>query len=95
MKAQKMRKLPLIHEGRYGSSFASVSVLVNCIEIGDGFLLVREINSLKEFSSLQVAIDQLLPWMFALDHVHYVRWLSIHLYDMQVLNQTSPDTYVL
>lgn len=56
------------------------------------FLFARSIRS-RNFILYKYAIDQLLPWMFALDHVHYARWLSIHLYDMQVLNQTSPDTY--
>ena len=29
--------------------------------------------------------------MFALDHTHYARWLSVHIRDMTSLSNTHPD----
>ena len=31
------------------------------------------------------SIEKLLPWAFALDHIHYARWLTVHHYDMEML----------
>ena len=56
------------------------------------FLFVRSIRA-RNFVLYKYAIDQLLPWMFAFDHIHYARWLSVHLHDMQVLDQTNPEIY--
>ena len=35
----------------------------------------------------------LIPWVFALDHVNYARWLSIHICDMCSLSQTHHNAY--
>ena len=32
-----------------------------------------------------------MPWMFALDHTHYSRWLSVHIRDMTTLAERHPD----
>ena len=53
------------------------------------FLFVRSIRA-RNFVLYKYAIDQLFPWMFAIYHIHYARWLTIHLYD---LNQTNPEIY--
>ena len=53
-------------------------------------LFVRSIRS-RDFKIYKQVIRNLLPWFFALDHVHYARWLSVHLCDMLKLNETSPD----
>ena len=53
-------------------------------------LFVRSIRS-SDFKLYKQAIKNLLPWFFALDHIHYARWLSVHLCDMLKLNETSPD----
>lgn len=53
---------------------------------------VRSIR-LADFSLYKLAIQDLLPWFFALDHIHYARWLSVHLYDMLDLSETNPNVY--
>ena len=35
----------------------------------------------------------LMPWVFALDHVNYARWLSIHIRDMSSLPNVLPSIY--
>ena len=47
----------------------------------------------SDFESYKEALAQLVPWFFALDHVHYSRWLSIHVRDMTTLSQRCPDVY--
>lgn len=32
-----------------------------------------------------------MPWIFALDHTHYSRWLSVHIRDMMTLTQKHPE----
>lgn len=39
------------------------------------------------------ALSQLCPWFFALDHVHYARWIPVHIKDMNNLHQQCPDVY--
>lgn len=39
------------------------------------------------------SLCEMLPWFFALDHVHYAHWLSIHLHDLEHLNIASPSTH--
>lgn len=53
---------------------------------------VSEIRSLWEgnFQLYVETLTQLLPWMFALDHTHYSRWLSVHVRDMMVLSEKHP-----
>ena len=48
------------------------------------FMFTRSIRS-TNFVLYKYAIDGLLKWMFALDHFHYARWLSVHLFDMIAL----------
>ncbi|XP_061580540.1 uncharacterized protein LOC133446517 [Cololabis saira] len=50
------------------------------------------IRSLREgnFQLYVETLTQLLPWMFALDHTHYSRWLSVHVRDMMVLSDKHP-----
>ena len=38
-------------------------------------------------------INALLPWFFAMDHVNYARWLSVHLCDMLQLEDTNPGIF--
>ncbi|KAK3923417.1 Envelopment polyprotein [Frankliniella fusca] len=39
------------------------------------------------------SLRQLVPWFFALDHVHYARWLSVHVRDLTALQDTHPSIY--
>ena len=34
-----------------------------------------------DFEDYTQSLTNLMPWFFALDHVHYARWLSVHLRD--------------
>ena len=55
-------------------------------------LMLLYIRSLLE-SNFQLYVEtlaELLPLMFALDHTHYSRWLSVHVRDMMVLSQKHP-----
>ena len=38
-------------------------------------------------------LTAIIPWMFAMDHYHYARWLSVHVIDLQELPNDSPDTH--
>ena len=38
-------------------------------------------------------LDSLMPWVFALDHTHYVRNLPIYLQDMAALEEKHPGLY--
>lgn len=52
-------------------------------------IFVKSIRS-ADFQLYKTSINNLLPWFFALDHVHYARWLSVHLCDMIQLQHTNP-----
>ena len=34
-----------------------------------------------------------MPWMFAMDHVNYARWLSVHIRDLGALEETHRDVF--
>lgn len=53
------------------------------------------VRSLREanFEQYVNTCKSFMPYIFALDHVHYSRWLSIHVKDMELLPQTHPDIY--
>ena len=40
----------------------------------------------SNFELYKDVLQGLLPFFFALDHVHYARWLSVHLRDMESLD---------
>ena len=54
-------------------------------------LFLRSIRS-GDFCLYKFSISKLLPRLFAFDHLHYARWLSIHLYDMEV-EETDPRVF--
>ena len=56
-------------------------------------MFIRSIRS-RRFNLYKYSLHQLLPWMFSLDRHHYARWLSIHAFDMDILDQTNPDVYL-
>ena len=56
------------------------------------FLFLQSIRS-SNFKLHVASIGKFLPWIFAFDHVHYARWLSIHHYDMERLKETNPDVF--
>ena len=56
-------------------------------------LLLRKIRSIREanFQLYMESLTQIMPWMFALDHTNYSRWLSVHIRDMMTLGEKHPD----
>ena len=58
-------------------------------------LMLQFIRSLREgnFNLYLDSLNQLAPWFFALDRVHYARWLPVHIRDMNVLNSTHPSIH--
>ena len=56
-------------------------------------LLLLYVRSIQE-GNFQLYIESLAkisPWMFALDHIHYSRWLPVHIRDMMALSEKHPD----
>ena len=52
-------------------------------------LLLLFIRSIREgnFQQYMKSLTAIVPWMFALDHTHYSRWLSVHIRDMVSLKE--------
>ena len=48
----------------------------------------RKLEKMYVQSLLQIA-----PWLFALDHTNYCRWLSVHISDIIKLSTTHPELY--
>ena len=53
------------------------------------------VRSLREgnFDLYVQSLAQIVPWMFALDHTHYSRWLSVHIRDMMSLSVNHPNIH--
>ena len=58
-------------------------------------LLLMFVKSIRvaDFKMFCDALEQIIPWMFALDHVHYARWLPVFLQDLKELSTRHPDVY--
>ena len=54
--------------------------------------IVRTIRD-GDFDQYVQSLARIMPWMFALDHVNYARWLSVHVRDMSSLSLTHPSVY--
>lgn len=39
------------------------------------------------------SLTKIVPWMFALDHTHYSRWLPVHIRDMTLLSENHPGIF--
>lgn len=39
------------------------------------------------------SLYQIIPWMFALDHTNYARWLPIHLRDICAIPEKHPAVF--
>ena len=55
-------------------------------------LLVQSIRQ-SNFMMFVSALEQLVPWMFALDHTNYSRWLPIFISDLKQLPAKHPKIY--
>ena len=40
-----------------------------------------------------VSLEQIVPWMFAFDHTHYARWMSIFINDLKLLPSRHSTIY--
>ena len=56
------------------------------------FTFLRSIRT-GNFQLYLHSLEKMIPWFFALDHFHYVRWLSVHVSEMKMLQITNPDVY--
>ena len=52
-------------------------------------LLLVFIRSIREgnFDMYVESLAEIVTWFFALDHTHYLRWLSVHIRDMMMLSE--------
>ena len=65
--------------GRLKSLFLEIVLLLYVRAIRDGnFRLYLE------------SLTKIIPWMFALDHIDYSRWLPVHIQDMLLLADKHP-----
>ena len=58
-------------------------------------LLLQFLKAHREgnFSFYIESLSKILPWMFALDHIYYSRWLTIHLKNLNDLPDVCPSAY--
>jgi len=54
--------------------------------------LLLYIRAIREgnFQLYLESLSKIAPWMFALDHTHYSRWLPVHIRDMSLLSESHP-----
>ena len=60
--------------------------------IWDLLIFVRAIRR-GHFEFYKYAIEKLLPWLFIHDHFNFARWLSVHLHDLQTVDESCPSVY--
>ncbi len=65
--------------------------LTMCIQL----MLLVFIRSIREANCMLYmhTLTKLTLWMFALDHIHYARWLTVHIRDMLLLEENHPSLY--
>ncbi len=58
-------------------------------------ILFSFIKSIREadFSHFLVCLKNIIPWMFALDHTHYARWISVFIKDLSHLDPPVYDAF--
>jgi len=58
-------------------------------------LLFTFTKSLRDadFCLFVQCIKDIMPWMFALDHTHYSRWMSVFLQDLQLIPSKYPSIF--
>ena len=55
-------------------------------------LLIRSIRE-GNFKLYMESLTTIVPWMFVLDHTHYSRWFSVHIWDMISLKEKHPASF--
>ena len=58
-------------------------------------LLLSLIKSLRTFNfpTFISCLEKIAPWMFAMDHTNYARWLPIFIHDLKSLQSNHPGVY--
>ena len=53
------------------------------------------VRSLREsnYKLLIHVMKNLMKWVFSFDHYDYVRWATVHIFDLMALHSTCPDVY--
>ncbi len=56
-------------------------------------ILLLYIRAIREgnFQLYIESLSKIIPWMFALNHTHYSRWLPVHIRDMLSLSEKHPE----
>ena len=47
----------------------------------------------RDFPLYVQSLNKLAPWMFALNHYNYARWLPVHIRDMELLKERHHAIY--
>ena len=55
-------------------------------------IYIRAIRE-ADFELYVDALTQIVPWFFALDQIHYARWIPVHLRDMVTLKDVHPTVF--
>ena len=55
-------------------------------------IYIRAIRE-ADFELYVDALTQIVPWFFALDQIHYARWILVHLRDMVTLKDIDPTVF--
>lgn len=55
-------------------------------------VFVRAIRE-RNFELYICALEEMIPWFFALGHFNYARWAVVHLIEMKNLKEKFPDVY--
>ena len=58
----------------------------------DILLFIRSIRE-SNFHLYVLCLKKLMKWIFAMNHFHYARWLSVHLFDLVHLHLECPDVF--
>ena len=58
----------------------------------DYLLFLRSIQS-RKFSLSVHSLGKRLPWTFFFDHFNYAQWMSVHHYDMEMLQESNCSNF--
>lgn len=81
-----LANLPIIRSSNSGFWF-----LVLQFEIAI-LIIVRALRE-GDFNLYIDALTNIVPWYFALEHIHYARWLPVHIRDMVALRNIHPTAF--
>ncbi|KAE8739201.1 hypothetical protein FOCC_FOCC015307 [Frankliniella occidentalis] len=53
---------------------------------------VRSVR-LGQYNNFKDALKAMVPWFFVFDHTNYARWLPVHIFDLEQLENTCPNVH--